>query len=190
MRNLQVATVAVLVCTLSAFMVGADRAEAQPGASFYHPLNPCRLFDSRELDNVVDASPDNAGDPFAANSTHYFLVRGSCNVPEEANAVAMTVAAINPAATGHAKVYDSGISQPASSSLNYRSGSGGVSSFLMPRLCFPVLECSGVDLAVFVNQETHFIVDIVGYTTLVSTETEAADEAIARFLNAAQVIAE
>lgn len=166
MRNLQIATAAVLVCVLSAFMAGADRAEAQPGASFYHPLNPCRFFDSRD--------PGNTGDPFAANSTHYFLVRGSCSVPEEANAVAVTVAAINPAATGHAKVYDSGISQPASSSFNYRSGSGGVSSFLVPRLCFPVLECSGVDLAVFVSQETHFIIDVVGYTTLVPTETETA----------------
>lgn len=129
---------------------------AQPGPSSYSPLHPCRFFDSR----------DSEGAPFATNSTHFFKVRGSCNVPSTANAVALTVVAFGPAANGHAKVWDSGILQPAASSFNFRAGPGASSSFLIPRLCYPVEECSDVDLSVYVSQETHIIIDVVGFTEL------------------------
>lgn len=138
----------------AALFLCAATATAQPVPSLYVPLHPCRLYDSRD---------DTAG-AFTAQSTRYLLVRGNCNVPDAANAVAVTALALNPAATGHVKIWESSLPQPEASSFNFRPFPGADSSYLLARLCYPLEECLGEDLSVYASQATDIIVDVVGYT--------------------------
>lgn len=131
------------------FLAGA--ALAQPVPSLFVPLQPCRMYDSRPIGR------------FTAGSTHYFAVRETCNVPATASAVALTAVAFNPSANGHVKIFESNGAQPDASSFNFRGVSGGDSSYVTSLLCYPELECAGVDLAVYVYQETDIILDVVGY---------------------------
>lgn len=138
---------------LAVFMLTAVNPLVAQAGSLYVPLNPCRMFDSR-----VDG-----GAALAGGSTTYLLARGSCGVPEEAVAVAVTAVAFSPSASGHLKLWESSLPQPVASSMNFRSGPGSDSSFLAPRLCYPVAECAAEDLALYVSQTTHVILDVVGY---------------------------
>ena len=132
-------------------MLGPMTIEGQVVPSAYTPLNPCRIFDSTP------------GPTLTAGTTYWDLARGSCNVPQTANAVALTLTASGASAAGTLKVWDSGSSEPAVSGMAFR-GDGTDSSFSIVRLCYPVEECSTEDIAIkVVTSNSHVVLDVVGY---------------------------
>lgn len=134
-------------------VLNAAAMNAQPVASDYVPLNPCRLFNSQ-------VSP---GSTLASGSTTYILARGSCNVAANATAVALTLTATGATAAGSITVWESSLSLPTPNSMSFR-GNGTDSSFTIARLCYPVEECASDDLAIRVTSAaTHVIIDVVGY---------------------------
>ena len=131
-----------------AFLCASSLA-AQPVPSSYVPLNPCAFYDGT----------------IPAGLTAYLLTRGACNVPISANAVAFVAEAVAPSSNGYLRVWESGL--PLSSAkaiLDFSAGAGTTSTFAFVRLCYPVLECSGVDLAVSPSIGLHVVLKIVGYT--------------------------
>jgi hypothetical protein len=148
-RTLVVAAFAILA------VLGAVAADAQPLPSHYTPMNPCRLFNSQ-------VSP---GTTLSAGSTTFILARGSCSIPQEANAVALTLTATGASAAGSITVWESSLPLPTPNSMSFR-GNGTDSSFTIARLCYPLGECFGEDLAIRVTTSaTHVILDVVGYFT-------------------------
>lgn len=146
-------TVFVAAAILALLNVAA--AQAQPVASNYIPLNPCRLFNSQ-------VSP---GTTLSAGSTTFLVVRGVCNIPESANAVALTLTTTGATAAGSITVWEENLPLPTPNSMSFR-GNGTDSSFTIARLCYPVEECAGNDLQLRVTSAaTHVILDAVGYFT-------------------------
>jgi len=127
----------------------ASVASAQTVPSSYVPFgNNCAVFDSA----------------VTGGTTAYIAVRGVCNVPSEANAVMWTLVATNSTAAGTVQVFDSGILptgiEPA---LTYPSGTGTSRTMTITRLCYPALECSGVDVALKPTASANFKLVVLGY---------------------------
>lgn len=131
---------------------------AQQGNSNLTVVQPCRLFDSRDLPG---------GQPLQNGTTYQIQARGYCGIPEEANAVFLTVTATGASTPGHLTVWASDLVQPPASTMNYRGG-GADSSATFSRLCAPpLLECSDVDLSFRLSSApSHVILDVVGWTEL------------------------
>ena len=143
MKNLSVALLLALFATAA--------VQAQVVASSYTPFNPCTIFDST------------SGSQLTAGTTYYDLVRGSCNIPSTANAVALTITASGASAAGEVVVWDSGTFEPTPSSMAFR-GSGTDSSFSIVRLCYPAEECASDDIAIKARtSSTHVKLVAVGY---------------------------
>lgn len=143
----------LVVAAFAVVVFSAVAANAQPVASHYVPMNPCRLFNSQ-------VSP---GTTLSAGSTTFILARGSCSIPQEANAVALTLTATGASAAGSITVWESSLPLPTPNSMSFR-GNGTDSSFTIARLCYPLEECLGEDLAIRVTTSaTHVILDVVGY---------------------------
>lgn len=124
---------------------------AQVVPSSYTPLAPCRIFSS---------SP---GPMLVAGVTYLDLVRGSCNVPQTANAVALSMIASGASGAGLLKVWGSSDLEPPQASMTYR-GNGNDSSFSIVRLCYPVEECAADDIAIKVLfADSHILLDVQGY---------------------------
>lgn len=135
----------LLLAIATAFV--ATLAEAQVLPSSYTPVGICSLFSG----------------PLAANSTLHLRVRGSCGIPETANAVTLIAATTGSAANGALYAWDSGILQPGIPSMFYRVAPGGDSSTLVVRLCYPFLECSDVSMSARLTASAFLTLSAVGY---------------------------
>jgi hypothetical protein len=129
---------------------------AQQGPSSLTVIQPCRLFDSRVLPG---------GQPLQPGTTYQIQARGSCAIPEEANAIFFTVAATGAASVGNVKVWASDLTEPLAPTMSFR-GYGTDTSASFSRLCAPPLvECSAVDLSIRPSfAAAHVILDVVGFT--------------------------
>jgi hypothetical protein len=146
-------TLAVTVLASALAVLHAAAVHAQPTPSLYVAMNPCRLFNSQ-------VSP---GTTLASGSTTYILARGSCNIPQSATSIALTLTATGATAAGSITVWESSLPLPTPNSMSFR-GNGTDSSFTIARLCYPVEECAGEDLAIRVTSAaSHVILDAVGY---------------------------
>lgn len=124
---------------------------AQVGPSLYTPLAPCRLYDSR----------DGAGVPFVSGETRYLVVRGFCNVPEQANAVVASILVLNAVTPGAVRLWESSLPLPIPVSGLFAPGNSSHDE--TPRLCYPFSECAS-DLALRIDgSSAHAVVDVVGF---------------------------
>lgn|GEM_PF-6131911 len=101
----------------------------------------------------------------------HLTVRGVCTVPENATAVDFSVSAVSPAANGNLLVWEENLTKPTATTLTYNTTAtfttGGKT-----RLCYPILECSGVDLQIQPSQTTEVVFDVTGaYVPLDSIES-------------------
>lgn len=81
---------------------------ATTAASVFEPVTPCRLLDTRD------------GQRVPARGSVDIQVVGRCGIPDDATAVAVTIAAVQPAAPGFVVGYPTGTSRPVASSVNYQ----------------------------------------------------------------------
>lgn len=117
-------------------------ASAQVLPSSYTPLSPCRFFEA----------------PVPGGSTAFTLSRGECNIPQTANALALSIGTDSGRA-GLIKVWDAGVEPLVG--MSYARGED--SNFSVVRLCYPVEECAGEDLAIKVSTSAFVALDVVGY---------------------------
>ena len=138
---------AVLVagsCVCAALLpVGAVAVAATDPGRFV-PVEPCRLIDTRD------------GDSLGAGDSVDVTVAGACGVPAEAVAAAVTITAVQPAATGFVTVWPGDERQPETSVVNYRVGQVVANSQL-------VRIGSDGSVRAFSRAATDLLVDVTGY---------------------------
>jgi hypothetical protein len=126
----------------------------------YTPVTPCRIVDTRLADEG----------PLAGGSSRTFDVDGSnlaeqggsltgCGIPlAVAQAVTMTIVAVQPAGGGYLTAWGLGQMPTPSSVLN--SAAGGV---IANTTIVPVVPGGGNDFSIFSRATTHVVVDVLGY---------------------------
>jgi hypothetical protein len=87
------------------------------GATLFHPLVPCRVFDSRNT-----SGPDSAAPPLAAATSRVLSLAGRCGIPPTAAALSANVTVVDPAASGSLVLYPGDQPVPAASTVSFRTG--------------------------------------------------------------------
>ena len=137
----------VLVLVLTAVATAAPAgsvAGAVEDATFFQPVEPCRLLDTRDAPNRV-----------RAGAVIEIDVAGRCGVPERGEAVAVTITAVRPERQGFLTAFPTGVDRPGTSTLNFRRGEV-VANLQLVRL--------GVDgsISVSTTARTDVLVDVAG----------------------------
>lgn len=132
----------------------ADVTGFFPAGSPYAALTPGRLMDTRPLE-TADGQAVGLGTAKAGEVIE-LQVGGRLDVPIDAAAVVLNVAAARPAFNGYLTVFPCGDQQPTTSSLNYTAG-GAVANAVIAKL--------GVDgkICIFSSQATEIIIDLSGF---------------------------
>jgi hypothetical protein len=95
----------------------ADAAAPTPAPASIVTVSPCRLVDTRET-----------GSPLSASSTVTFVARGACSIAADATAVVLNVTVVNPSRSGFLTAFASDLPRPATSSLNWDTGTVALSN--------------------------------------------------------------
>ncbi len=145
--------------TVSTTSVAAapPQAAAAEATTRFEPVSPCRLLDTREsrgLDRPVDAG-----------STLALTVAGTCNVSDDATALALTVTSVHATGSGFLRVFPSDADQPATSNVNFSTDST-IANGVITRVS------AGASFKVFTPTATHVVIDVSGQF-LPSTESNS-----------------
>ena len=122
-----------------------------PTPLVFNAVTPCRVVDTRQ------AAGSLGGPIMAANSTRTFPIpASSCGIPATATAYALNVTVVPSAALSYLTLWPAGESKPTVSTLNSPSGQIVANAALVP---------AGISgsVDVFVTNQTHVLIDIVGY---------------------------
>jgi hypothetical protein len=124
---------------------------APPTPLVFNTVTPCRVVDTRQ------ASGPLGGPIMTANSTRTFPIpTSSCGIPATATAYALNVTVVPSAPLNYLSLWPAGETQPTVSTLNSPSGQIVANAALVPA------GTSG-SVDVFVTNQTHVLIDIVGY---------------------------
>jgi hypothetical protein len=127
---------------------------APPGSAnalYFYPLTPCRVADTRNANGSL------GGPVLAAASTRDFPVTASaCAAPSSAQAYSMNATVIPQPLLGYLTLFPSGTTRPVVSTLNAIDGSLTSNAAIVPA-------GSGGQVAAFVSELTHLLLDINGY---------------------------
>lgn len=94
-------------------------------SSYYQPVTPARILDTR--------SAIGAAGPLASGGTVHLQVTGAHGVPTaNVTAVAITVAAVSETSSGFLSAYPDGTPRPATSSLNFVTGTTVSNQVIVP----------------------------------------------------------
>ena len=121
-----------------------------PGSNRFTPIDPIRAYDTRELPEPV---------MLPAGAIRAIDVGGEF-VPDDAVAVAVNVAAVNPEDRGFMTVFPCGVEPPLASNLNFKTGERRAVAAIVE--LGAAGEAAG-KICVTVSAATHFIVDVTGY---------------------------
>jgi hypothetical protein len=111
------------------------------------------VADTREPAGPYGAPALQAGD------TRAFVMAGRCEIPADADALAVNVTVTEPTTAGYLTIYQAGVPLPLASTINYRAGQNRANNAIVPL-------GTNDSIAVFCAQSsgtTHFIIDVVGY---------------------------
>lgn len=119
-----------------------------PAGSFFHPLPPTRVLDTRSTSG-----------PVAARDTFALTVAGAGGVPASGGtAVVLNVTVTAPTGSGYLTVWPAGAPRPTASTLNFRAGT------TVPNLASVPLGVGGVvDLFNGSGGTVQMLADVVGY---------------------------
>jgi hypothetical protein len=122
-----------------------------PTPLVFNTVTPCRVVDTRNATGTF------GGPILAANSTRSFPIpAGSCGIPATATAYAFNVTVVPTNALQYLTLWANGQAQPNVSTLNSYDGQVVSNAALVPA------GTSGA-IDVFVTDQTHVIIDVVGY---------------------------
>jgi hypothetical protein len=109
-------------------LLRADAAGDTPTApALFVAVTPCRLMDTREAPGTVGPRAV----PLAADETYTVRVAGTnghCTLPADAATLVMNITVTGQSASSYLTVYAAGDDRPATSSLNWETGSGDVAN--------------------------------------------------------------
>lgn len=145
-RGPRLLVAAALTVVAAGIVVGPHVAAQEAATSALHPVDPCRLIDTRD---ASQATPD-------AGATVAVQVAGRCDVPDDATAAAVTVTVVQAHSAGHATVWSAGDVVPEASLLNFGAGEIVANSGLFG------LDDSGA-LSVSTSARADLIVDVTAY---------------------------
>ncbi|MCU1393574.1 MAG: hypothetical protein JWM34_2002 [Ilumatobacteraceae bacterium] len=124
-----------------------------PAASYYTPVQPERLLETR-----ADGQTGYAGGKPAAGTTIELTVTGvgASKIPATATAVALNVTGVDADAAGYVTVWPCGSPQPTASNLNLEPG--GIS----PNLVMSKIGTGG-KVCIYTQASAHLLADVNGY---------------------------
>jgi hypothetical protein len=133
------------------------------------PINPCRLYDTRQ---------GQGGSPIGAGNFRILKVKGpenipgqyagqggkagGCGIPVGAAAIEATVTAVSPAGTGFLRLWPSGQPETTSTFLNYIRGFNPSNTGALAFCTVSCGEASDLRVKAF-NAATHVAIDVQGY---------------------------
>jgi hypothetical protein len=125
----------------------------------YTPITPCRIVDTRAaVAGVIAAGTTRTFDVDGASFTSQGGSATGCGIPfGVAQAVTMTIVAVQPAATGYLRAWGLG-AMPNTSVLNYAAG-----EVIADTAPIPVAPGGGDDFAIFSLATSHVVIDVLGY---------------------------
>ena len=125
----------------------------------YTPLTPCRIVDTRNAGGALQPNDVRTFDGYNPGS---FAFQGgaasSCGIPSDVNALALNVAAVQPAAPGFINLWPANASQPNASVINF-AGEFALATGT-------IIGVDGVQQNRFRASSpaaVHLVVDVVGY---------------------------
>jgi hypothetical protein len=155
---------AVFLLTLGA--VYGPAAEAQQGPYQYFAITPCRIADTRSSSfnsgGFLNGSPN-----LPASSARAFFIKGTCGVPNDAKAVTVNAAILDPTAIGFLSMWPNPGAFPTVSTINFLAGEPGLANGAI----VPVGPCTPPcgDLNVVYGNDgspghsLKFVLDVTGY---------------------------
>jgi HYR domain/Right handed beta helix region len=136
---------------------------ASPGTDV-GTLNPSRLLETRTGTGQVTVDGIAQGDgQVDAGDFISVPIAGRSDVPDDAIAVVVNLAAINPAAVGYATLYPCSETPPVAASLNYRAGVNISNATLVD------LSDDG-DVCLFTSATAHYTIDVLSFVTATSVD--------------------
>ncbi|CAE7372713.1 unnamed protein product, partial [Symbiodinium sp. KB8] len=118
------------------------------------PTLPGRLLDTRPAEDTFDEYEDDGRR--TARSVTSLPVAGRGEVPADADAVMLNVAAVLPDGPGHLTVWPCDADQPTASNLNY------VAAQVVPNSVLAKLDDQG-EVCIYTEAASHLVVDVTGY---------------------------
>jgi hypothetical protein len=124
----------------------------QTGALAFYPVSPCRVLDTRNSTGVL------GGPSLSSGATRTLPIRtaSACNIPAQAAAYSLNLAAVPSGPLGFLTVWPSGQARPLASSLNASTGSVTANASI-------VQAGSNGSIDVFASSATGLVIDINGY---------------------------
>jgi hypothetical protein len=123
----------------------------QPGALAFYPMQPCRIFDTRNPNGAF------GGPAMARDTTRNFTVPSSaCAVPGTAQAYVTNATVVPPAVFGFLTLFPGGQARPTVSTLNAIDGALHSNAAIVPA-------GTGGVISVYTSDATHLLLDISGY---------------------------
>jgi hypothetical protein len=149
----------VLAALLSLLSAVAGALPAAAGGPYdYHPVTPCRVFDTRVV------GPQTNGQPLANPGPYLYRIQGNCAIPNGAAAVTLNATVVGPSTTGDLRLTP--LTTATVSTLNYPGGIGALANGATMPLA-AVSQPTDKDLQVAIGMATagtlHLIIDVTGY---------------------------
>jgi len=128
--------------------------EAEPQASDFYTVTPCRVADTR------DPTGPFGGPALSSGNLRAFTLTGRCGVPVGADAVAMNVTVVNAGGAGNLTLFPGDQLVPGTSSISFSTGQTRANNSVIKLSSSGTL---GVWPTLGGNGQVHFIIDVVGY---------------------------
>lgn len=131
------------------------------GDALFMPLVPCRIMDTRKIDNPFAAGSVRTVWPIGGNFTYQGGNPTGCGVPwTGVVAVILNVTVVSPSSAGYATVFPIGAGLPTAASVNYSTG-----EIVNNQAMVPLVHNGEVNTSFFLYSyaATHIVVDVVGY---------------------------
>jgi hypothetical protein len=128
--------------------------EGAPASTFFYPLTPCRLVDTR----LSDAPYGGQALPGAA--TWYFDGVGTCGIPAGARAVAALVKVVSPQGGGYLTLFPGDVERPVASVVNFPAFENRPGNTI---LALPMDGAGDYGIFNGASASTHVVIDVTGY---------------------------
>ena len=131
-----------------------------PASTFFTPLVPGRIIDTRVSAQTVDHQLEGGG-ILAAGATTHVAIAGRYGIPATATAVALNITVTGSSAGSYITVFPCGETQPNASTLNYNAGQ------TIANAAISIIGGAG-DICVYTDTATHLLIDVNGYFPITS----------------------
>ena len=126
----------------------------------FHPLTPCRLFDTRQPQSIT------GGAPFDNSAAHPFTVQGRCGVPVGARGVAINLTVVGASTGGDLRLFPAGpIPAEQTSAINYVAGQtlANAQLLMLAEQQAPDEPDAQLVIGMIGAGTVHVLVDVTGY---------------------------